>query len=131
MDAFCTYCSKDKTRDSALLPAIERYTSQRIRSVYSSALSVGLRFFILSGKYGLISASHQINYYDQLLKGDEVDRLSKKVIKQLKMEGLKRVFYFTKDFKHDNKLVPYLNTMRHACNAGSVKLVTVILSDEV
>ena len=131
MDAFCTYCSDGKTREPGNIPAIERYTSQRIRSIYASALSVGQRFLILSGEYGLISASYSIPYYDHPLKAHEVDNLSNKVIGQLQEAGLRRLFYFTKAVNHDENLVPYFDTVQRACEAASVQLVTITLPEKV
>lgn len=130
MDAFCTYCSEGKTREPGKVPAIERYTSQRIRSVYVSALSVGQRFFILSGEYGFISASHPIPYYEHPLQAHEVDFLSRTVAAQLQQAGLRRLFYFTKAVEDDKTLAPYFNTAQRACQAASVELVTVILPQD-
>ena len=112
------------------IPAIERYTSQRIRSVYASALSVGQRFFILSGKYGLISASHAIPYYEHLLQVHETDVLSQKVAEQLQQAGLRRLYYFTEAVDNNEKLVPYFNTAQRACQAASVKFVAITLPDD-
>lgn len=130
MDAFCTYCSKVKTSEPGNVPAIVRYMSQRIRSVYASALSVGQRFFILSGKYGLMSAAQPIPYYDHLLQIHETDALSQKVADQLKQVGLRRLFYFTKAIDNDEKLRPYFITVERACQVASIVFVAITLPDD-
>ena len=132
MDAFCTYCCKGKTCDPGKIPAIERYTSQRIRSVYASALSVGQRFFILSGEYGLLSPSEPIRCYDHLLQDHEVGNLSEKVGEQLRGAGVQKLFYFTKPVQanEDEKLRPYFKTAQIACRTACVELVVVTLPED-
>lgn len=130
MEAFCTYCSKDKSREPGTIPAIERYASQRIKSIYASALSVGEPFFILSGKYGLISASYHIPYYNYQLQPREVASLSKKVTGQLQQVGLRKLLYFTKIIAKDGDLFPYLDTMQRACQAASVNFITITMPDD-
>ncbi len=79
MTIFCTYCSAKKDRSQGELPAIQRYRSHRIKSVYIAAVSLGLKFLILSGEYVILEPSDPIPYYDHLLQSSEVSEHSKKV----------------------------------------------------
>lgn len=127
MKMFCTYCSEDKDKSTVELPAIERYRSKRINSVYSAALAVGLKFFILSGEFGLIAPCTPIPYYNHLLEPSEVDEHSGKVASQLQELGIKEIVYFTKPVVDDARLVSYLDSLKSACNRGSVPLFVVVL----
>ena len=72
MVLFATYCSAEKDGASGDLPAIKRYTSDRILGVAAAARGAEARFGILSGQFGLISADHPLPYYDHLLQPDEI-----------------------------------------------------------
>ena len=130
MVVFCTYCSKGKTDDPGDVPAIERYTSQRIRTVYACALLAGQDFQILSGEYGLIGPSYPTPNYDHLLAAYEVDRLAVTVARQLNETGATGVVYFTNNVDHEPKLQTYLDTMRRACKARGLCLVVVELPEQ-
>ncbi len=127
MDAFCTYCCKDKTKEPGEIPAIERYQSSRIRAVYSAALSVGQLFLILSGEYGLLRPCRPIRWYDHLLQEDEIKPLSQTVAGQLRQAGVQRVFYFTKAVKDDPVLRRYFDTIELACKSAGVQVALLAL----
>ena len=63
---------KKTTQEKAML-AIQLYDSERISKVFKLAKSQNTKFVILSGKYGLVEAHQQINYYDHLLDQTEVE----------------------------------------------------------
>lgn len=84
---FCTYCSDDKDRSHEELPAIQRYRSNRIQSVYNAAMSLGFKFLILSGEYGILEASDPIPYYDHLLQSSEVSEHTKRVADQMEAQN--------------------------------------------
>lgn len=77
MHYYCTICSKEKNLGTNLLPAIERYSSPRLKHVYKKSQIDKCNFLILSGKYGFIQPYNLIPYYDHLLMEDEVDALAK------------------------------------------------------
>ncbi len=130
MDAFCTYCCKDKTEQSGEVPAIERYQSSRIRAVYSAALSVGQSFFILSGEYGLLPPCRPIPWYDYLLQEEKIKPLSQTVAGQLRQAGVQRVFYFTKAIKDDPFLKRYFDTIELACKSAGVQVILLALPQD-
>lgn len=62
-----------------LMPAIERYRSDRIRSVYEMAQSAGVDFLIFSGKYGMLRPDEPVPYYDHLLQPDDLPAMILKI----------------------------------------------------
>jgi vancomycin permeability regulator SanA len=73
-----------KKRDETPIPAIERYKSIRIQTVFSLAKEQGIKFLILSGDYGLLEAKDKIDFYDHLLLEHEVEKKALFVSAQLK-----------------------------------------------
>ncbi|MBI3988228.1 MAG: hypothetical protein HY347_01285 [candidate division NC10 bacterium] len=122
MDALCTYCSKEKRHDPGEMPAILRYKSERITHVHTAALALRAGFFILSGKFGLVTATHPIPDYDHLLQDPEVEAHAKKVGEQLAQAQVCRLVYVTEPISEVPQLGPYLETIRRACSATSVAL---------
>lgn len=127
MTVFCTYCSAKKDRSLGELPAIQRYQSHRIKSVYIAAISLGYKFLILSGKYGILEPSDPIPYYDHLLQPSEVSELSKRVADQLEALGVKNITFFTRSFSDDENLKPYFNCIKFASQKKGIKLKFVDL----
>jgi len=125
MTAFCTYCSAEKDRSPGELPAIQRYRSQRIKSVYSAALSLGLEFLILSGEYGMLWPSDSIPYYSHLLIAPEVTEHAKKVADQLKSLGVNDLIFFARSLEEDKNLKPYFDCIRLASQGARVELKIV------
>jgi len=122
MTAFCTYCSAEKISMKGLLPAIERYDSDRIRRIYSASLVCGVAFFILSGEYGLLKPGDPIPYYDHLLLAEEIETQVFKVNEQIKQHGITQIIFFTLPVAADEKLVPYHASLRLACQKASINL---------
>lgn len=107
MHAFCTYCSKDKRDDLSDIPAIHRYRSPRIDGVYDAALRLGVGFYILSGKFGLIPPEQPIPLYNHLLLPSEVPQLVDRVTEQVQRYGITHLVYFTQSFEQDPHVIPY------------------------
>lgn len=122
MTTFCTYCSAEKEIEESPLPAIERYRSDRIKRIYSAALSSGTVFFILSGEFGLLTPNQPIPYYDHLLVADEVEAHSLTVAEQIKQHGITQIIFFTLPVAVDEKLEPYHTSLRLACQTASINL---------
>ncbi len=122
MTVFSTYCSADKETDDSPLPAIQRYRSDRIKRIYSAALTCGADLFILSGEFGLVSPNQLIPYYDHLLVADEIEAHSFKVAEQIKQYGITQIIFFTLPIAADQKLEPYHSSLRLACQTASIKL---------
>jgi len=127
MTVFCTYCSAEKDRSQGELPAIQRYWSHRIKSVYVAALSLDLKFLILSGKYGILEPSEPIAYYDHLLQSSEVSEHSKRVADQLEALGVKDLFFFGRSLSDDNNLKPYFDCIKIASQKAGIELTFVDL----
>ena len=128
MTDFCTYCSAEKDRSQGELPAIQRYQSHRIKSVYIAAMSLGLNFLILSGKYGMLEPSDPIPYYDHLLQSSDVSEHSKKVSDQLEALGVKNLIFFTRSLSDDENLKPYFDCIKLASQEAGIELKFVELA---
>jgi len=128
MAAFSTYCSANKNRDEGAMKAIDRYKSDRIKSIYRAARELGVEFFILSGKFGLIKSNQSIPYYDQLLTPQKVIKHSELVADQLKQFGITNLIFFSRPFSEDEQLKPYIDCVETAAQKqGTVfKLVEII-----
>lgn len=122
MTVFSTYCSAEKEANENLLPAIERYRSERIKRIYSAALSCGANFFILSGEYGLLKPNDAIPYYDHLLVAGEIKAHSANVAGQINQYGITQIIFFTLPLAADEKLAPYHASLRLACQKASINL---------
>jgi hypothetical protein len=113
MKAVVTICSRHKHESSQLLPARERYTGEHIKKAEKIAKELALPLFILSGKFGLLSADEKIPYYDYYLEMSAVDNLTNVVAIQLKALGISEV-----DFYKENKesWIPYETTLKKAAD---------------
>ena len=128
MTVFCTYCSANKDHSLEELPAIQRYQSQRIHSVYNAAMSLGYKFLILSGKYGVLEPSDPIPYYDHLLLSSEVPEHSKKVANRLEALGVKEIIFFAQPLSVDENLKPYFDCIKSASQRIGIDIKFVDLS---
>lgn len=128
MKIICTYCSGLKSEDGGLLPAVERYLSDRIVGLGLEADENYIEFMILSGEYGLIDRQYPLPYYDHLLQPDEVVKLSHKVASTLCMAGVKEVVYHTAAPELYSAVRPYLAVMESACEKASVAMRVAILA---
>lgn len=75
-----TYCSRRKSDAPGLLPAVERYSSPRIRLAQKKAAELNADFFILSGQFGLLHAEDPIPWYDHLLQPEEVEDMAGRMV---------------------------------------------------
>lgn len=91
-EVVCTICSSRKNPKPGLMPAHKRYLGEHIRLTESVA---GFRpFYILSGKFGLISAKRRILNYDHSLMQEEVEDMVERVRRQIANERIKVLFYY-------------------------------------
>ena len=88
------------------------------------AISLGLPFYILSGKYGLISADTLILFYDKYLESNEAAHLTEVVRKQLSELDVTEIDFYVED---DPKWAPYTETMTAACALAHVSLHKKVL----
>ncbi len=131
MTVFATYCSSEKEASAELLPAIQRYKSRRILSVYKAATQLGLGFVVLSGKYGLLRPNDEVVYYDHLLLREEVASHKLKVASQLASQGIDDIVFYSVSPEEDPLVVPYMDCMRQAAEqvGAAFKLVIFDLQD--
>ena len=125
MKVFSTYCSADKNRSKDPLPAVERYQSGRIRSLYNAALSLGAGFAILSGKYGLLDPCERIPFYDKLLTAAEVPSHAKTVERQLRAMRIEEMVFFSRPVSEDPNIEPYVDCIKLACDQAGVLIVII------
>lgn len=123
MKILCTYCSAEKHKQVGNVPAISRYISKRINWVAKQAEKENRPFFILSGKYGIIPATHPIPYYDHLLTQKEVAAHAQKVASQLKEHGITHITFYTRSLQQDPYVAPYINCITQAAELSKIDLV--------
>ena len=129
MTFFCTYCSKDKNQSEGELPAIQRYRSTRINSVFAAAMNLGLEFLILSGEYGILAPCDPIPDYAHLLLPSEVPEHSKLVATQLEALGVKDLVFFTRPDSIDPNVKPYCDCIKSACQLAKIELKYIYISN--
>ncbi len=131
MEIFCTYCSWPKQKTAGKIPAIRRYKSRRIRSVYESAKKLGIPFYILSGLFGLTHAEEPIPYYDHLLAPDEIQPMAIKAFKVITKLKIKKILFFINSFQDDQNNYPYVAAIMLGCEMAKIELsvVTITQSD--
>ena len=125
MQAFCTYCSRDKSDADGNISAIQRYLSNRIERVYAAASQLGIGFYILSGEYGLLNPQQPIPWYDHLLQPEEVSSLANQIATQIQEAEITGIVYFTNSFDQDPNVVPYHDAIASACSRTSRQLLVV------
>ena len=122
MELFATYCSAEKDGAAGDLPAIKRYTSERISGVATAAKGAEARFGILSGQYGLINADHPLPYYDHLLQPDEITARAEQVAQTLSDWGITKICWFSVAFEMDPNVGRYREVMARAAAANGIEL---------
>ena len=122
MLAYLTYCSAQKNYSKKALPAIQLYDSQRISKVFELAKSQNAKFVILSGKYGLVEAHQQINYYDHLLNQTEVESHAGVMASQIATKCISEIVFFTNPVETDPNLLPYLRSIKRACEIAKITI---------
>jgi hypothetical protein len=123
----CSYCSADKNPDSGLLPAIERYRSERLRQLRHRGQALGVPLYILSGRFGLLAAADPIPWYDHLLTAAETEAVSHAVAGRLRELSVTDVEYHTADIVRVPPVRPYLDAIRAACTEVGACLTVINL----
>lgn len=112
MEIACTICSREKDPEQKPIPAHKRYLGDHVARVRRIAYEKDLPFFLLSGKLGLVYEDDMVPYYDYLLQEQDVERLIRKVRKQLASRGVHRLWFYTKEKPH---WLPYRRVLLGAC----------------
>jgi hypothetical protein len=126
VEAFVTYCSRDKDQSPESLPALRRYKSARIRRVKKLADLQGVGFYILSGEFGLLKPNDPIPDYDHLLLRSEIDEFATKVAGQLAGERLTKITFFV-NAARSQQVEPYEEAFAGACRLTGVNLSVATL----
>ena len=121
MFLFASYWPAEYDGADCELPAIERYTSERINGVAAAAKSAEAKFGILSGEYGLIAADHPLPYYDHLLQPGEVAARAEAVAQTLTEWGITRIRWFSVAFEMDPNVGRYRDVMTQAATACGIE----------
>lgn len=122
----CTICSREKDPSAESLPAKIRYRGSHILRVHNIAETENRQFFVLSGKFGLVSGDARIASYDHELKAEETDKLIRKVQSQLGFQSIKDVRYFG---KMKSTWLLYTRVIETACKRAKVPYLFVALLD--
>ena len=93
---FITTCCKEKDTRPGLLPAIQRYRSDRITWAYAESQRLGLDLLILSGQFGLLRPEDPIPWYDHALQMEEIDALVPPVADELASLAMSEVFFIAR-----------------------------------
>ena len=122
MELFATYCSAEKDGAEGELPAIERYTSERIQGVAAAAKGAQAKFGIMSGQSGLITGEHPLPYYDHLLQPEEVSTRAEGAVETLRAWGITRIRWFSVAFEMDPNVGRYRDVMTQAATACGIEI---------
>ena len=125
MKVISTYCSAEKDKRIDLIPAYQRYTSERIACLKSEAKSQGTTFMILSGKFGLIHADHPLPNYNHLLRESQVEYQAKFVAVQIEENGITEIEFHSRTVEEDPQLVTYHNCIQMAAEIVKVPVTIV------
>ena len=77
-----------------MLPATQRYISERIEFVFSEGRRLDKPFIFLSGKYGFIDSDYKILWYDKALEPENVASMVPILTKQLLEKGGSKIFFW-------------------------------------
>ena len=77
-----TACGNKKEEEPTIAGRL--YKSPRIRYLYKKSKELGLDFYILSAKYGLISGDEIVEPYDQVMDKAQCEKLKSKIRDVLK-----------------------------------------------
>ncbi len=129
MEYLCTTCCKAKREDDKLLPATQRYISERIEFVSDDSKRLKKPFIILSGKYGLIDSDLKIPWYDQKLEPENVADMVPILINQLAEKGVSKIIFYGKSPTTPG-WKPYYDTLEQACDQLGIPIAYQIVDLE-
>ena len=115
MEYVCTSCCKDKRDDRELLPATQRYISERIDFVAKEGRRLAKPFIIFSGKYGLIDSDLKIPWYDKALVSEDVPGMVPIVKEQLIEKDVSRIIFYGRP-RTTLGWQPYYDVLDQSCN---------------
>lgn len=126
MKTYITTCCKEKSTILGEIPMLERYVSDRIEAIYQKSVVDKAFFFVLSGKFGLLTPSNKIPFYDLVLKEDRVVEITKKVKHQFLIYGVSEVILFA-----NQEWINYINVIEIACKQANIQFKLSKLTDMI
>lgn len=120
MKIVATICSRKKDPNTDLLSARLRYLGEHVGRVSAIAADTNTPFYILSGKYGLISADEKIPDYDYLLTEDAVEELSEMIAQQIREAGITEIAFYSES---NPNWKPYEKAAQQGAQRGDAELV--------
>jgi hypothetical protein len=130
MHYLITICSKEKSSAPDEIPAVERYQSPRIASVYERSCREGVPMLIFSGKYGLIDPQTPIPYYNHLLQAEEIEGFVAPTAEVLSARGIISVTFVARP-REEAGWENYYRVIERACEKAGVELsVEISLNDK-
>lgn len=126
MRAVCAICGPEKMKSERKVSALERYSGAHIKRAAEIAKNSEMRFFILSGLFGLLEPEEQIPYYDYPLEKKMVARLATRVTAQLGAHHITELVVYVEG-KQDEKFFEEVLTL--AAQQSRVKLVPKALPE--
>ncbi len=119
MKIICTACSKHKRDDEGLMPAKLRYLAPHILLGEQQAKEMGIPFFILSGKYGVISADEEIPNYDYYLTADKADEVADTIAAQLREHKVTEIIFYAEG---KDSWAPYRAALQKGADMAGAKV---------
>ena len=116
---YVTTCSAEKDPRRGLMPAVKRYTGERVKEAVEEADELGLPLAFLSGALGLVPATMPIPWYDHALHDEEVAGMVPRLATALL--GVREVLFHALPEQTEG-WGPYHRALRGACEAAGVKL---------
>ncbi len=129
MKYILTTCSKDKDESKVLLPAIQRYTDNRVAYVYRISKKLSLPMIIFSGKYGILKTNDPIPFYDLRLEKEHVDAMVEKVAGQFHQLSVSKIDFYGLDEQTHTDWVPYYDVIREVCVQVGTELNIIHLKE--
>ena len=117
---YVTYCSKKKEKEGRTI-AIRRYKSERIQWVYNKSIAKGVKFAILSGKFGLVKPEKIIPYYNYRMQEKDVKDIIDKNIEFISDNKISKIVYFTENPVCQPDLRHYFKSLHEAIKKLDIK----------
>ena len=110
-------------KETASLPALERYQGSHLHEVYQNARRDQAAFFVFSGEFGLVEPDFPVPADERPLMVDDLTSMTQCVAEKLCDEGIKRVVLHTPPASKSAWVLMYLGCLQAA--AGMTGSFTV------
>jgi hypothetical protein len=121
MRCYFITCCAEKREDEKLLPAKERYQSERVKYVVSESERLNVPLLFLSGKYGVLDANDVIPWYDKALTEEDIKDLIPIVVAQLSDRDVTEITLFAMP-RDTTGWGPYYAVIERACEELNIEI---------